>query len=79
MSDWVPTMTKSKQDNNGIDRIGLVYAEIETELLEPIWSNVVYEENHTEQWHDGSYKYGIHQKWNGLVLTYQPGVVCDKN
>ena len=38
-------MMKTRQDNNVIDHIGLVYVEIETELSGPIWSSVIYYEN----------------------------------
>ena len=38
---------KSRQDKNMIKNIGLVYAEIETELLGPIWLGTMYDENQT--------------------------------
>ena len=37
-------MTKTRQENDVSDRITLVYAKIETELSEPIWLGVVYDE-----------------------------------
>lgn len=40
---------KTKQGNDMIDHIHLVYAEIKTELLGPIWLNAIYEENQTRQ------------------------------
>ena len=36
---------KTKQDNDLTNRIGLVYAKTETELLGLIWSGVVCDEN----------------------------------
>ena len=39
---------KTRQDNNVIDHIGLVYVEIDIELWWPIWSGVVKEENQTK-------------------------------
>lgn len=38
-------MIKIKQDNNVIDRIGLLYAKNDNELLGPIRLGVVYDEN----------------------------------
>lgn len=43
--DQVSCVTKAKYDNNVIDHIGLVYAEIEIELSRPIWLGVGYDEN----------------------------------
>lgn len=43
--DRAQFVTKTKQDNNMIDRIGLIYAESEIELLGPIWSGAIYFEN----------------------------------
>ena len=34
--DWVQFVIKTKEDNEMIDRIGLVYVEAETELSRPI-------------------------------------------
>ena len=44
-SDGVRSMTKTKQDNDMIDPIDLVYVETKTKLSGPIWSNAAYEEN----------------------------------
>ena len=38
-------MKKTKEDNDMIDRIDLVYVEIETELRGAIWLSTVCEEN----------------------------------
>ena len=62
-------MTKTKQVNDMIDRIDLVYAEIETELQRPIWPGAIYEENQIEKWCDQLYKYNLHQKQNWVVMT----------
>ena len=43
--DWVQSSMKTRLDNNITDRIGLVYAKIEINLLRPIWLGVVYDEN----------------------------------
>ena len=50
--DRVQSRTKTKQDNNMTNRIGLVYVEIETELSGPIWLGVVFDKNKTWQWCD---------------------------
>ena len=34
---------KSKQDNDGMKHVGLVYTKIKTELLGPIWLGTVYD------------------------------------
>ena len=49
-------MTKTRQENDMIDRIGLVYAKFEIELSEPIWTGVVREENKTEEQCDRLYR-----------------------
>ena len=48
-SDRVLFMTKTKQDNNVTDHIGLVYTKNNTELLGPIGPGTVYDENNTRQ------------------------------
>ena len=40
-------MTKTRWDNDMTDYISLVYTEIEIELLAPIWSGAVCDENQT--------------------------------
>ena len=57
-------MTKTRQDNNIINRISLVYSDIEIELSGPIWLGAVCDEYQAGQQFDRSYKYGLHRKWN---------------
>ena len=54
---------KTQQDNNVIDRIGAIYVENETKLLQLIELGVICDENQTEQWHDWSNMCDVHQKW----------------
>ena len=56
-----------------IDHIDLVYAEIETELLEPIWPGTICEENQTRQRRDKSYKRDLGQK-NDTELLWSIGL-----
>ena len=49
-SDWVWSVTKTRQDNDMTNHVGLLYTKIKIELLGPIWSGVVYDENHKGQW-----------------------------
>ena len=44
-SDWVSIVTKTRHDNDMTNRKGPVYAKTEIELLEPIWSGAVCDEN----------------------------------
>ena len=53
---------KTKQDNDVIDRIDVVYVENKTELSWPIGPSTVCDENQTWQWHDQSNKSSLH--WN---------------
>ena len=65
--DWsnqVQSMMKTRQDNDMTDHIGLLHSKIETELLGPIWSGIVCDENQIGQRLDNSYKYGLHWKQN---------------
>ena len=55
---------KTRQDNDMTDHIGLLHSKIETELLGPIWSGTVCDENQIGQRLDNSYKYGLHWKQN---------------
>lgn len=48
-------MTKAKQDNNMIDRIGVVYAKNDIELSGPLRLGAFKDENKTGQQHDRSY------------------------
>lgn len=50
--DRVLNVTKSRQDNDVIDNIGLVYFKTETKLSGPIWLGAVCKENQTRQRHD---------------------------
>ena len=43
--DGVRSIMKTRQENDMIDRIGLVKVETKTELSGPIWSSVVCDEN----------------------------------
>lgn len=43
------SMIKTKQNNEVTDHISLVYAEIDIELLGPIWSGTIYDKNWTGQ------------------------------
>ena len=47
--DQVWSVTKTKQDNNVTDRIGLVYDKFKTERSAPIRSGAVCDENQTGQ------------------------------
>ena len=51
-SEWVWSMIKTNQDNDVTNRIGLVYAETEIELSEPIEQGVVCYEDQTGQRRD---------------------------
>ena len=55
-------MMKTRQDNDVIDCIGVVFAETETELLRTIESSAVCDENKIEQKHDQSYRCNLHKK-----------------
>lgn len=45
--DWTWSMIKTRQDNNMTDHTGVVYTENKTELLLPIRSKAVCDENQT--------------------------------
>ena len=51
-SDWVSIVTKTRHDNDMTNRKGPVYAKTEIELLEPIWSGAVCDENRIGEWSD---------------------------
>ena len=71
-------MTKTKQDNDVIDLIGLVYTKKNIELSRPIWLAVVYEENQTIQWCDQLYMCHLHRNRNWTIGTYEPGAYVTK-
>lgn len=54
--DRVEFVTKTRQDNNGTNSIGLVYAKNKIELLWLIGLSTVCDDNQTEQRRDRSYR-----------------------
>lgn len=54
--DLVRSVIKTRQDNNMIDRIGMIYVEDETKLLWLMGLGVIYYENQMGQWCDQSYR-----------------------
>ena len=48
-SEWVSFVTKTRDDNDMIDRIGTIYAENDTKLLWPIRLGVDFYENQIRQ------------------------------
>lgn len=60
--DGVEFVTKTRQDNNGTDSIGLVYAKKKIELLWLIGPSTVCDDNQTQR-RDWSYRCVLHQKW----------------
>ena len=70
-SDCVRFVTKTRDDNDMIDHISLVYAEIETELLWPIWPCAICDEKQTGKWCDRLYRCCLHQKQNWVILIDQ--------
>ena len=48
LSYGVRSMTKTRQDNDVIDRIGAVYTDIRTELSWPIRKDTVYHKKQTK-------------------------------
>ena len=60
---------ETRQDNDMIDYTDAIYAQNEIELLGPIWSGAVYDENQIRLRCDQSYRCGLHLKWNWVVMT----------
>ena len=67
-SDWVPSMTKTRQDNNMTDRTGAVYVENGNELSWPIKSGANYDENQIWKLRYWSYRCNLCRKRNWFVL-----------
>ena len=71
-SDWldqVQSVTKTRQDNDVIDHIGMTNAEIKIELSRLIKLGAIFNRNKTWLRYDQSYKYGKHRKQNWVVMT----------
>ena len=62
-------MTKTRQDNDVTNYIGVVYVETKIEQLRPIKSGVVCYKNRSRQRIDQPYKYGLHQNRNWTGMT----------
>ena len=62
--DGMLCITKTKEENNMIDHIGVISVEYDTELLRPIGYYVVYDHDKIRQFHDLSYRSIICQKQN---------------
>lgn len=69
--DRVWFMTKTRQDNDLIDHIGLVYVKNDIELSRLIWLTVIYDKNETGQWLDQLYRCRLHKNQNWIVRTYR--------
>ena len=72
-------MSKTKQDNDMTDRIGLVYAEIKTQILIPILLGTICDENHTRQLCDWLEKCNLCFHDTELLLLIGFGVIFNKN
>ena len=70
-SDQVWFVTKTKQNNDVIDQLGLVNAENDIELLGPIWQGIDCGENQIGQQHDQLYRNCICQNWNWDIGAYR--------
>ena len=77
--DQVLSMTKTRQDNDMMDCIDVVYTKIETKLSRIIKLSMVCYQNHTGQWHDWPYMYGLHQNKTELLWLIGLGAVYDEN
>ena len=67
-ADSVWYVTKTRQDNDMSDHIGVVYVEIKIELPRLIEQDAFYHENEIRQWRDRSYsvifiEYDIEMSW----------------
>ena len=78
-SDWVPFVTKTRQDNNMTYCTYMVYVEKETKLLWLIEPCLVYDKRQTGQRRDQLHRSGLCQKWNWAIVTDRLGAVCDEN
>ena len=77
-SNQVRSMTKSWQDNDVTDHIGLLYVETKTQLSWPIWLSVVCDVNQTGHRCDQLYKCDLHKKQN-FVMMLGLSAICDEN
>ena len=78
-SDKVLFMMKFKQNNDVTGRIGMAYAEIETELSWPIKQDAVYHEKQTRQRHDQSYGTDYAENETKLLWPIGQGAVYEEN
>ena len=65
--DWfdrLQSMINTRQDNNMIDHIGVIYVRNDIELSWLIESGVDCDKNQIRQQRDWSYRYSLHQKQN---------------
>ena len=64
---------KTRQDNNMINCISMVYVEDETKLSSPIEPSEIYDENHKGQWNEWPYKCGVCRKQYWAVMANRTG------
>ena len=62
---------KTRQNNDGINRISVVYTKTEIELSRPIEPGVICYQNWIGQRHDHLYKYSLHKKKTKLSYRDQ--------
>ena len=51
-----------------IDCTDAIFVENKTELSWLIRHVIVCDKNQTRQWHDRSFRYGLHKKWNWVIM-----------
>ena len=66
--DRVWSVTKTKQGNDMIDCIGVVYTKNENESSWSIESGAIFDENQIWKWCDWSYKSSLCRKQNWIVM-----------
>ena len=72
-SDRMRWITKTKRDNDVIDRKVVISIEYNIELLRSNGQYAIYGEDEIGQWRDWLYKFTLCWKWNWTVMTYITG------
>lgn len=73
LSDQVRFMIRPDKTTMWLIIYYMVYVEIEIELSQPFELSTVCYENQIRQGHDWSYRCGLHQKRNYVIINYSSG------
>ena len=78
-SNRVWSIAKTRQDNDMIDGIDVVYVKIRIELSWPIIQGAAYHKKQIGEWRDLSYRCDLFKKWYWPIKSFRYYAIYDQN